>query len=377
MRVLMTGGGTVGHVNPAIAIADTIKKNIPSSEIAFVGTSRGIENKLVGAAGYPIYHVEIQGIRRSLSIKNLRTVYLVLTSPHKAKKLLKSYRPDIVIGTGGYVCWPLLYAAAKMGIPTAVHESNAVPGVAVKQLSKRVDRVFVNFEETAKYLDKTDNVIHVGNPLRGDFGTMDRAAARKKLNIPDSCRHLLLSYGGSLGAERVNEAVLELMRDYSSKRPDLLHIHATGAIERAASLEKFNEMGLCGFENLRLEEYIYNMPVVMAAADLVIARAGAMTVSELSMMKKPCILIPSPNVTNNHQYKNAKLLAEDGAAVLIEESELKDGRLMREVAALLEDASLRGEMSKRIERFALPDANKRILSEILRLVEKKENKDRA
>lgn len=374
MRVLMTGGGTGGHVNPAIAIADTIKKNIPSAEIAFVGTSRGIENKLVGAAGYPIYHVEIQGIRRSLSLKNLKTAYLILTSPRKAKKLLRDFRPDIVIGTGGYVCWPVLYAASKMGIPTAVHESNAVPGVAVRQLCNRVDRVFVNFEETASYLPKTDHVVHVGNPLRGAFGTLDKAAARKKLGISDKYPRLLLSYGGSLGAERVNEAVLELMQDFSARRPDLLHIHATGAIERKAALKRFSEMGLEKCENLRLEEYIYDMPTVMAAADVVIARAGAMTVSELSMMKKPCILIPSPNVTNNHQYKNAKLLADAGAAVLIEEKELLGGRLTEAVARLLENAALQASMSGRIARFALADANRRIYAEILTLVKEKGKK---
>lgn len=366
----MTGGGTGGHVNPAIAIADTIKKNIPSSEIAFVGTARGMENKLVKAAGYPIYHVEIQGIRRSLSLKNLKTAYLVLTSPRKAKKLLREFKPDIVIGTGGYVCWPLLYAASKMKIPTAVHESNAVPGVAVKQLCGRVDRVFVNFEETAKYLKNIDKVMHVGNPLRGEFGTVDRDKARARLSISDEYKYFILSYGGSLGAERINEAVLELMRDYIAKRPDILHVHATGAIEKDAAQEKFRAYGLEKYKNIRLVEYIYDMPLQMSAADVVISRAGAMTVSELSMMKKPCILIPSPNVTNNHQYKNAAVLANAGGAVLIEEKDLSGDRLVSEVSGILGEKVRRDIMSAAIEQFAVNDANKRIFNEVVRLVEK-------
>lgn len=369
MRVIMTGGGTGGHVNPALAIADTIKRNDPNSEILFVGTKTGIENKLTGAAGYPIRHVEVLGFRRSLSLKNIKAAYLALVSPKRAEKIVKEFKPDIAIGTGGYVCWPVLVAASRLGIPTAVHESNAYPGVAVRKLQPYVDRIFLNFEESAQYLTEKEKIMHVGNPLRAGFGFCGRAEARKKLGIPDEYKTFILSYGGSLGAEKVNEACLELMRDFCASHPDVYHLHATGAIEWEASSAQFRAFGLDKCENLKLVEYIYDMPLQMAAADIVISRAGAMTVSELATLRKTSIMIPSPNVTNNHQYKNAKVIEDMGGNVLIEEKELGDGRLVREVGRLIADPALCAEMGEAISHFADLDANKLIYEEIKKLTE--------
>jgi len=371
MRVLMTGGGTGGHINPAIAIANTIKQNVPNSEILFVGRESGLENKLVPAAGYDIKYVEIQGIRRSLSPQNIKTAYLAAISPYKAKKIIREFKPDIVIGTGGYVCWPVLRAAAMMGVPSAVHESNAVPGVATKMLSKYVDRIWLNFKETEKYIKQKGKTVHVGNPLLGEFSSLTKEEARRKLGIDDKYGCFILSFGGSLGAEKVNEAVLELMRDYSSKQDDVYHVHATGAIEYEAATKMFSDYGLNGAENIKLLEYIYDMPCQMAAADIVISRAGAMTVSELSMQKKVSVMIPSPNVTNNHQYKNAKVLADADAAVLIEEKELFDGRLEKEIRSLRTTDGRVEKMRESISAFAVKDANKRILDEVFELINKK------
>ena len=192
MRVLLTGGGTGGHVNPALAIADIIKKNQPDSEIAFVGTKNGIENKLVGKEGYKMYHIEIQGIRRSLSLSNIKTAYYVMVSPHRAKKIIKEFKPDIVIGTGGYVCWPTLRAAASMGLPTMVHESNALPGVAVKQLQGKIDKILTNFEATAELLTAKEKIVNVGNPLRNKYGRLTREQARRELGIPEDIKFLIL-----------------------------------------------------------------------------------------------------------------------------------------------------------------------------------------
>lgn len=372
MRVIMTGGGTGGHVNPAIAIANTIKRNIPDAEILFVGTARGIENKLTAAEGYPIKHVEIKGFKRSLSPSNIKAAYLAFVSPMRAKKIVKEFNPDIVIGTGGYVCWPVLVAASKMGIPTAVHESNAFPGVAVRKLQKYVDRIWLNFEESAKYLTAKEKIKHVGNPLRTSFGAVGYEEARKKLGIDGKYDYFILSYGGSMGAEKVNEACLELMRDLVKDRGDILHQHACGAIEAEASKAMFIEYGLEDRENVVLSEYIYDMPLRMAAADIVISRAGAMTVSELAMMKKTSIMIPSPNVTGNHQYKNAKVIADMGGTVLLEERELTDGRLKNEIEKLLQSEEKRKEMGNSIFGFASPDANKIIYEEILSLIGKGE-----
>ena len=337
MRVLMTGGGTGGHVYPALAIADLIKMNEPDSEIAFVGTEKGIENRLVPAAGYRLYHIEIQGIRRSLSLSNLKTAYLVMVSPSRAKKILREFRPDIVIGTGGYVCWPLLQAASSMGIPCMVHESNALPGVAVRQLQRRLDVILTNFAETRQLLKAKDKVVNVGNPIRTRCATISREEARRQLGIPATVRFVTLSFGGSLGAQALNEAAVGLMENLTAGREDLMQIHATGVRGYEATKQRMAARGLQESERLVLKEYIDDMPLYMAAADLVICRAGAMTLTELAMMRKAAILIPSPNVTDNHQYKNAKVLADGKAAVLIEEKDLTEERLRQAVLSLSED----------------------------------------
>ncbi|MBR2353102.1 MAG: undecaprenyldiphospho-muramoylpentapeptide beta-N-acetylglucosaminyltransferase [Clostridia bacterium] len=371
IRVLLTGGGTGGHVNPALAIADLIKKNIPDAEIAFVGTERGIENKLVGREGYRMYHVKIQGIRRSLSLSNLKTAYYVLTSPSKAKKIIKEFKPDLVIGTGGYVCWPLLRAAIAMGIPNMVHESNALPGVAVRQLQKKVDVILTNFQETEKMLDAKEKVVCVGNPLRSSYGTVSREEARRKLGIPDEIRHVILSFGGSLGALKINEAAMGVMKEYSSAHEDMMHFHSGGARGYENARNLFVAYGLERNDRLVLKEYIYDMPLHMAAADLVICRAGAMTLTELAMMGKPAILIPSPNVADNHQYKNAKVLADGGAAILLEESELNMDRLIEAVKQISEDDATRMSMSEAVRKFADPQVNQKIYEEIQKLLKRK------
>ena len=369
----MTGGGTGGHVNPAIAIANNIRENIPHSVIEFVGTSRGIENKLVPKEGYKLNHVEVQGFKRKLTPYNIKSAWLAFTSPMKAKKLLNEFKPDIVIGTGGYVCWPLLKAASSMGIPTAIHESNAIPGVAVKMLAKYVDRIYVNFDATAKALGESyaEKTVKVGNPIKAEFSSLDSDKARESLGVGGKYTAFLLSCGGSMGAEKVNDEMLDFMRDYTAKHPELLHIHATGAIEYEAATAKAKEYELYKYENVQIREYIYNMPELMAAADVVVSRAGAMTLSELAVLKKCCVLIPSPHVADNHQYKNAKVLADAGAAALFSESELTEGKLTKVLGELLENGEKRAEMSKNIEKFALPDANKEIYFDLVKLAGRK------
>ncbi|MDD6095056.1 MAG: UDP-N-acetylglucosamine--N-acetylmuramyl-(pentapeptide) pyrophosphoryl-undecaprenol N-acetylglucosamine transferase, partial [Clostridia bacterium] len=334
MRVLMTGGGTGGHVNPALAIANTIKENEPESEIAFVGTPRGIENKLVPAAGYKLYHVDVMGIRRSLSPKNIKAAYLALTSPVKAKKIIKEFKPDIVIGTGGYVSWPVVKAAADMGIPTALHESNAVAGMTVKMLSSRVDRIYLNFEKAGEGLSVPEKILHVGCPLLSKFSNISKAEARAKLGIPESVKCYVLSFGGSLGAEKVNDAVFTLMQNYTGGREGVFHTHATGTIEKDIARGWFTERGLDKYDNIKLVEYIYDMPYRMAAADIVICRAGALTVSELALDGKCAVFIPSPNVTDDQQYKNARVLEEASASVIIRENPETGEKLTQTVKRL-------------------------------------------
>ncbi len=369
MKVLMTGGGTGGHVNPAIAIANNIKENIPDAVIEFVGTSRGIENKLVPKEGYKLHHVEVQGFKRKLTPYNIKSAWLAFTSPRKAKKLIREFAPDLVVGTGGYVCWPLLKAAASMGIPTAIHESNAIPGVAVKMLASCVDRIYTNFDATAAALGEAyaDKIVKVGNPIKSEFSTLEYKSAREKLGIDKKYKHLILSCGGSMGAEKVNDEMLDFMRDYTKNHPEVLHIHSTGAIEYEAAMAKVRNYGLDKCENISVREYIYNMPELMAAADIVVSRAGAMTLSELAALGKCSVLIPSPHVADNHQYKNAKVLADAGAALLFEEKELTGGVIGEALASLLSDGERRKSMSDNIAAFALPGANRSIYFDLCEL----------
>lgn len=371
MKILLTGGGSAGHINPALAIAETVKQNCPNAQILFVGTKNGKENELVGREGFHIQHVQAEGFRRALKLSNLKALYLLLFSPYlkETTQILDEFQPDAVIGTGGYVCWPIMAAAARRGIPTALHESNAKPGLAIQLLSKKVDRIWVNFEETKQQLRTKCPVCRVGNPLRGAFSSLSKTEARKRLGIGEN-EFFILSFGGSLGAEPVNEAVLNLMKEMADAHPNLRFLHASGSRDAEATKKRFEILSLEQCPNCTLTEYIYDMPVQMAAADLIISRAGAMTLSELALMGKAAVLIPSPHVAANHQYYNAKALADADAALLVEESTLSTGGLYHTVLELLGDESKIESMEKQIRNFAEKDANREIWKQILEITGK-------
>ena len=367
MRVLFTGGGTGGHVYPALAIAKEILRHESDSTIAFVGTSHGIENKLVPREGFTLHHIEIQGLRRSLSLQNFKTLYLTLTSVPKAKRLIRSFRPDVVIGTGGYVCYPLIRAAAALGVPTALHESNVQPGMAVRMLADKTDLLFLNFEQSRQYLKHPEKAMCVGNPLRFSPGQLTKAQARTKLGIPQDVLYLL-SLGGSMGAEQVNFCMLDVMEQYSAKQPDVFHLHGTGSIEWDVCKKLFAQKGLNHSKNLVLCEYIDDMPIHLAAADLVINRAGSITLSELALCGKPSILIPSPNVTDNHQFRNACVLRDAGAAIVIEEKDLHAKTLAAEIDRLLRNPKQLQKMAESAASLAVPDAAEKIYFALTRLL---------
>ena len=377
MRVLLTGGGTAGHINPALAIAELIRRNAPGAEIAFVGIRGGKEDDLIPREGYRLYYVKSKGIRRSFSpsavVSNVQALWLAAWSPYarSTRAVLDEFRPDIVIGTGGYACWPIMAAAARRGIPTALHESNALPGLAVRKLQNKVDRIWINFEGTAGLLDSAACVRRVGNPLRGGFGTIPRDAAREKLGL-DPSEKLVLCFGGSLGAEPLNRAVIEAMRALAPKWGNVRFCLASGKRDYAAAGEVWRAAGLDAVSNCMLSDYIYDMPLWMSAADLAVTRAGAMTLSELGRMSLPSVLIPSPHVADNHQYLNAKTFADAGAAVLVEEKELESGRLTAELDALLADDARLLSMSRAAAPFAQTDAGGAIWEDILALTGKKE-----
>ncbi len=363
MKVLLCGGGTAGHVNPAIAIADFIKARHSEAEIRFVGTNYGIESKLVPRAGYPLTEIEVYGLKRKLSLENIRNVSKAVSAIGKSKRLLREFSPDLVIGTGGYVSGPLVWAACDLGIPTAIHEQNAFPGLTTRRLASRVNLVMLGFADAKARLTCKKSVL-VGNPIRREILFADRAAARERLEIKESER-LLVSFGGSMGSRRFNENIRELMALHCSEGR-FRHIHAAGQFGIKWLPGELEERGITPerYPLIDLREYIFNMEDVMAAADLLICRAGAITLGELAAMGKPSILIPSPNVTDNHQYYNALAFAKVGAAELLEEKDCSGQVLYDRVNTLLSDEEKLRSMSQAAQQFAILDSTQRIYDSI-------------
>ena len=363
MKILLAGGGTAGHINPALAIAGYIKSKRPDTKFLFIGNEGGMEQRLVPQAGFEIKSIVISGFRRSLSpksmIENVKTVRRTFTSSAAAKKIIKEFKPDICIGTGGYVSGPVVREAAKLGIPCIIHEQNAYPGVTNKMLAGRVKKVMLAVEAAKPYF-KDANIVVTGNPVRGEILTADKAASREKLGLDQ--RPLILSFGGSLGASRINEAVSDLIAR-SGKDGRYQHIHAYGKYGADfPELVKSKGVEIEKCKNLDIRSYIDNMDVCMAAADLVICRAGAITLSEIQAMGKPAILIPSPNVAENHQYHNAMALVNAGAAEIIEESELSGAAIIEKVDAMLQSEETLARFSENSKKMAITNANERIYS---------------
>lgn len=321
MKVLFAGGGSAGHINPAISIAQYIKYMLPDSDLRFVGNKDSLESKLVAREGFKFYEVSVDRLYRKITLKNLKSAVKVFTSTEAAKRIIADFQPDIVIGTGGYVSFPVVRAATLLGVPAAVHEQNAYPGVANRKLAKYVDRVLLGLELDGEYFSENIKTTFVGNPIRLDFATVDKESARKKLGIPRDVFYVV-SFAGSLGASRFNEAIAELIARYHGDC-GIKFTHAAGRLGYGDMKEALSAKG--ADKNVDVREYIDDMQNVMAAADLVIGRAGANTLAEITALGKPTILIPSPNVTHNHQYHNACSLINRNAALMIEEKDLTPG----------------------------------------------------
>lgn len=369
MHILFAGGGTAGHVNPALSVADYIKKNYKDVKISYIGTAKGIESRLVPAAGFDFYTINASGFQRSVSFNSLKrnivAVYDAVSGSVKARKLLKELKPDVVVGTGGYVSGPVLSQAAKLGIKTAIHEQNAYPGVTTKMLIPLVDKVMLAMPDAKKRLKTEKEYIITGNPIREKVMFADREEARKKLGIGN--KKLVLSFGGSLGARAINNAALTLCENAIIHK-DFYFYHATGKINYRDFLPRFEQKGYNeNIKNVKIFEYINNMDELMAAADLIICRAGAITLGELQACGKPAILIPSPYVAENHQYFNALTLKNDGAAELIEEKDLNGDLLLKKVLELIADDGKLANMSKCAKKGAIIDSNKRIAEVVVGL----------
>jgi len=374
MKVIFTCGGTAGHVNPALALAGLIKERHSEAEILFVGANRGMERKLVEKAGYPFKAIEMTGFRRSFSgsaIKhNLGSVKNCLLSARAANKILREFRPNLVVGTGGYASFPMVRAAAKAGIPTAVHESNAIPGLTTKMLERYADVIMVGFEDCRKNYRHSERVQVTGTPVRGDFFELTRAQAKARLGVNDG-KPLVLSFWGSLGASGMNRQMADFIA-LESKKEAFHHVHGAGVsgYPLVRSLLQDKDIDPDTMPMVEVREYIYDMAVLMRAADLVVSRAGASTISELTALGVAAVIVPSPYVANNHQEKNALVLADHGAAVMLKETECSGEILLREVERILADEALRTKMEENMAALGIRDANERIYETIMALVKK-------
>ena len=364
MNVIFTCGGTAGHINPAIAVANILKERHPDCKILFIGAKGHMEEKLVPQAGYDLKCLPGAGLARGKSLKalkkNMKVLGDLMGSVGQCKKIIREFGADVIVGTGGYASFPALYAGSRLGIPTCVHESNAVPGLTTKMAANLADRVLVAFEESAQHYRNPEKVEVVGMPVRKEFIHLKKAEAKAELGL-DS-RPLVVTAFGSLGARAMNYAVADLFKLEQDAGFPFHHIHATGSYGWEWMPEHVKSLGV-DLENcnaIDMREYIYNMPTVMAAADVIISRAGASTCNEIGASGTPCILIPSPNVTNDHQAKNAKILADRGGAVLMPEREHMAKPLFEAVRAILEDPKRQEEMSAALKSMVVLDSAERI-----------------
>lgn len=374
MNVIFTCGGTGGHINPAIAVANLFRERHPDSNILFLGAKGHMEEKLVPKAGFHLECLEISGLSRGKSLKamakNLKTIGNTAKAVSQCKEILRRFQPDVILGTGGYACFPALMAGTMLGIPTCIHESNAIPGLTTKLLAGRVDKAMIAFADSAKKYAHPEKLEVVGMPVRKEFIFTDKASARKTLGLGDG--PVVVSAFGSLGARDMNHAVAKMLKIEKDNGYPFHHIHATGKFGWEWMPREIGELGV-DMENeksLDIREYIYDMPTVMAAADVFIGRAGSSSCNEIAASGTPCILIPSPNVAANHQEKNAAVLASRGGAVLLPEKECTAERLYAEVCDLLASPERRDAMSAALHSLVVLDSAEKICDIMEQLAKK-------
>ena len=374
MNVIFTCGGTAGHINPALAVANLLRERRPDAKILFVGAEGGMETKLLPREGYELETLKVSFYKRSLSPKaikhNVTTLLDLRAARKKADRIIAEFRPDVIVGTGGYASYPMLRQGAKRGVPTAVHEANAMPGLTTRMVADSASRIMVCFEESKNYYKNPDRVEVVGMPVRREFLYTTRAEARKKLGLGDE--PLLVSAWGSLGAREMNKLMADFLALEVKDGCPWHHVHATGSYGWRWMPELVAEKGvdLKTHPELDMREYIHNMPELMAAADLMLTRAGASSLNEIEAAGTPCIIIPSPNVTDNHQEKNARVLERNGAARVLLEAGLSAESLYEAAKDLMNDPAARRTMKENLHKMSVVDSAERIYHTILELAAK-------
>lgn len=367
MRVVLSGGGTGGHIYPALAVASQCAAEIPDSEFLYIGGQRGLESSLVPKQDIPFEAIDITGFRRKLSLDNVKTVVRFLKGVRTSKKLLREFNPDVVIGTGGYVCGPVVYAAAKLGIPSIIHEQNAIPGLTNRFLSRYVSTVAVSFEGSGSSFPAARNVVYTGNPRATTVYAADQDKGYDSLGLPRSSS-VVLVVGGSRGAKAINEAMIE-MAPLLKRSEHLQFVYVTGDSYYDSTIDAIRAKTGEPPANLQVLPYVHNMPEVLACTSLIVNRAGASFLAEVTALGIPAVLIPSPNVTNNHQEKNARKLEQAGAAEVILEPELTGQSLYASVERIMNDLNRHDAMSSASRRLGKPDSAHLIVEEMRRLVQ--------
>ncbi|OIK14031.1 undecaprenyldiphospho-muramoylpentapeptide beta-N-acetylglucosaminyltransferase [Bacillus sp. MUM 116] len=366
MKIVVSGGGTGGHIYPALALIREIQKQAKDAEFLYIGTKNGLESSLVPKANIPFKSIHITGFRRKISFENIKTIFRFLKGTRNSKKILKEFKPDVVIGTGGYVCGPVVYAAAKLGIPTIIHEQNSVPGLTNKFLSRYVNKIAICFEEAKEYFP-LEKVVYTGNPRASEVIGNDGVKGRLSVGLSTTTPAVLI-FGGSRGAKPINDAVVKSLSDFGSKTYQVLYI--TGDVHFEDVKKEVELIG--NPSNVMIKPFIHNMPEVLAGIDLVVSRAGATTLAELTSLGIPSILIPSPYVTNNHQEKNARSLSENGAAKILLEKDLNNKSLVESIDQILLNKEKLKEMKNKAKKIGVPDSANRLYDLIKKLRNEKQ-----
>lgn len=368
MRVLFAGGGTGGHINPAISVANYIKEHDSEFEALFIGTERGLETKLVPAAGYNIEYIDIRGFNRKQLYKNIDVLIKLIKANKRCREIIRDFKPDAVVCTGGYVSGPVAMAAKKMKVGSIIHEQNVYPGLTVRGAEKYVDYVAVSFEETVNQMKNKNKCVVTGNPIRGEILNADSKKAREKLGL-NADKPFVLVFGGSLGADKINNAMLGVLEKLSKEHSFSL-MFGTGDRNFEKIKAEIKERNISLDSDMQVLAYINNMQDAMAAADLVVARSGAITVSEIAALGKPSILIPSPNVVRNHQEQNAREFEKINSASVITEDKLSAETLYDEIVNLVSDKNKLSEMSANVKKLAKVDALEKIYDLVVKLAKK-------
>ena len=367
MKVVIAAAGRGGHINPGIAMANKIMQEEPDSKIIFIGTNRGLENDLVPRAGYELKHIDSYGISRELSIKNIKRLYKTYKSIGEAKKILKDFKPDIVIGTGGYICISVGEAAKRLKIPVILHESNAFPGVAVKLLSKYAEKILLGFEEAKNRLPKANKLVVTGTPTKIkkiNYSDQEKKEKLDSIQLKDKKLPIVLVFGGSQGAQSINNAILGIVEQKLNTNYQIIWAAGKGNYEQVKNELATKNIDIDSIENAKILPYIYNMQEMMNIADLVVCRSGAMTISEITILEKPAIFIPFPFAAENHQEYNARVLEKIGAAKIILDKDLNAQILNNQIGSIVANASILQSMGKNAGKIKIENVEDKIYSEI-------------